>query len=98
MQSGTTCGGGGTNRGGDGLFREIEVTEPATATLLAAYRPDGARGSAGGGPGARGYAWKRVSEVWIEWDGDPIGLAPGDRVRVQTPGGGGWGRSEQETS
>ena len=84
-------GGDGLHRGGDGLVRELEVTAPATATLLAAWRPAGAPGLAGGGAGAPGYAERFDGARWRAWTGAPIALAPGDRVRVFTPGGGGFG-------
>ncbi len=86
----TGSGASGLHRGGDGLVREIEVREPASAALLATRRDRGAR-SVGGPADARPGA----DEVWREgrlepWDGASIPLQPGDRVRVVTPGGGGW--------
>ncbi|TNF33576.1 MAG: hypothetical protein EP329_08195, partial [Deltaproteobacteria bacterium] len=57
----------------------------------AAWRTDGAPGIAGGGPGAPGYAERYDGARWLPWHGEPVALAPGDRVRVYTPGGGGWG-------
>jgi 5-oxoprolinase (ATP-hydrolysing) len=84
-------GGDGLHRGGDGLVRELEVLAPATAALLASRRDRGAPGL-GGGDGAPGADRVRVGGVWRAWDGDPVELAPGDRVEVGTPGGGGWSR------
>ena len=84
-------GGDGTHRGGLGLVREIEVTAPATAALLATRRDDGAPGL-GGGAGAPGRDEVCRADAWAPWDRDPVDLAPGDRVRVHTPGGGGWSR------
>lgn len=84
-------GGAGRHRGGDGLVRELEVLAPATAALLASRRDRGAPGLAGGGAGAPGADEVCRGGVWSAWDGAPIGLRPGDRVRVSTPGGGGWG-------
>jgi len=84
-------GGDGRHRGGDGLVRELEVTAPATATLLAAWRPAGAQGMDGGGSGAPGRAERFDGASWRPWSGEPVELSPGDRVRVYTPGGGGWG-------
>jgi 5-oxoprolinase (ATP-hydrolysing) len=84
-------GGEGRQRGGDGLIRELEVSTPAVATLLAAWRP-GARGLGGGRPGAPGVAEiLRVGRAPEPWDGSPIALEAGDRIRVSTPGGGGFG-------
>lgn len=85
-------GGAGLHEGGDGLIREIEVTSAATASLLAAWRKDGADGQAGGGRGAPGEAFVIRSGGLVEpWSGEPIELRPGDRVSVHTPGGGGFG-------
>lgn len=98
-------GGVGLHRGGDGLVRELEVTAPATASLIAAFRPAGAPGLAGGGAGAPGRAFVvRAGADPTPWSGDPIALQPGDRVRLETPGGGAWGplpptdRTSPETS
>jgi len=85
-------GGEGEHPGGCGLVRELEVLQPAHAALLAAWRPDGAPGL-GGGPGAPGRASLIRGGEEQPWDGEPTDLQPGDRVRVQTPGGGGWSAS-----
>ncbi|MBM4291693.1 MAG: hydantoinase B/oxoprolinase family protein, partial [Deltaproteobacteria bacterium] len=81
----------GLHPGGDGLVRELEALSPALASLLAAHRPAGAAGLAGGGRGAPGAAALRRGGAWAPWSGEPAPLAPGDRVRVCSPGGGGWG-------
>ncbi len=86
-------GGVGRNGGGDGLVRELVVTRPALASLLAAWRPDGAPGRHGGGAGAPGRAFLIVDGVTTAWDGRTTRLEPGTRVRVETPGGGAWGTS-----
>ncbi|MFT4626730.1 MAG: 5-oxoprolinase (ATP-hydrolyzing) [Myxococcota bacterium] len=81
-------GGSGVHAGGDGLVRELEVTAPATAALLATRRT----GAPGLGAGAGAPRDDRVIQGGIEtpWDGQAVDLKPGDRVRVATPGGGGW--------
>ncbi len=84
-------GGAGTHSGGRGLVRELEVTAPAQAALLATRRDGGAPGLGTGEPGAPGRDEVRRGGRWAAWDGTEIALAPGDRVRVTTPGGGGWG-------
>ncbi len=85
-------GGAGIHRGGDGLVRELEVTEAASVSLLATRRDRGAPGLAGGGPGLAGVdAIVRADGSVEPWDGHTTTLAPGDRVRVETPGGGGFG-------
>lgn len=84
-------GGVGMHAGGDGLVREIEALAPLGAALLATRRGRGAPGLCGGGAGMPGVDEVRVSGAWCRWDGRPIALRAGDRVRVSTPGGGGWG-------
>lgn len=85
-------GGEGLHPGGDGMVREIEVLAPCVASLLAGRRIQGAPPLAGGGVGMPGR--DRVVRDGIEepWDGQTRSLEPGDRVVVETPGGGGWGR------
>jgi N-methylhydantoinase B len=81
-------GGAGARRGGDGLVREYEFLQDASVTLLTERRRYPPWGLAGGGPGLPGH--NRLN-------GAP--LAPklqlrarrGDRLTVETPGGGGWG-------
>lgn len=85
-------GGAGVHRGGDGLVREIEVLADATAALLATRRDEGAPGLDGGSAGAPGADELCEGGRWRRWDGAPTRLSPGDRVRIGTPGGGGWGR------
>lgn len=87
-------GGHGAHAGGDGIVRELEVLAPATAALLATRRHRGAPGAAGGDAGAPGDDAVFRDGRWAPWDGTPIDLQPGDRVRVVTPGGGGWGPAD----
>lgn len=84
-------GGAGASPGGDGIVREIEALTAATAALLATRRDTGAPGLDGGGAGAPGRDAIVRDGVATAWDGRPVALAPGDRVRVETPGGGGFG-------
>jgi N-methylhydantoinase B len=87
-------GGDGTYRGGDGIVREIEVLTDAEVTLLADRRELGPYGLAGGKDGALGKA------IVIRRDGSSeelpgkfnVRLRKGERIRVETPGGGGWGK------
>jgi len=86
-------GGAGAHRGGDGLVREVEFREPMTAGILANHRRVAPFGLAGGGPGRVG-----VNRV-IRRDGRSetlqataeLAVDAGDRLRIETPGGGGWG-------
>jgi 5-oxoprolinase (ATP-hydrolysing) len=86
-------GGSGRWRGGDGVFREIEFLEPMRLSLLAGRRLQVPFGLAGGSPGAGGQdriiradgtreALDRTAEVE---------LGTGDRILIETPGGGGFG-------
>jgi len=86
-------GGAGKYRGGGGVVREIEVLTDAEVTLLADRRNRGPYGLAGGKDGASGKA------TVIRKDGSSedlpgkfnLRLQPGDCIRIETPGGGGWG-------
>jgi 5-oxoprolinase (ATP-hydrolysing) len=84
-------GGIGQHHGGDGLVREFEVQGPAEAALLATRRHTGAPGlNAGSGrPGCQ-WIYRASEQRWESWDGHSVQLATGDRVRIATPGGGGW--------
>ncbi|MBW2108627.1 MAG: hydantoinase B/oxoprolinase family protein [Deltaproteobacteria bacterium] len=89
-------GGGGRNAGGLGVTRELEMLEDAEVSIQSERRRFAPRGIAGGQDGKRGENW------WIRADGSHT-LLPGrctfkahkgDRIVIQTPGGGGWGRQE----
>jgi len=85
-------GGAGEHRGGDGLEREIEMLDDASVTLLAERRRRAPWGLAGGSPGKRGK--DSVISVGKERPVPSkvnLRLKKGERVRVKTPGGGGWG-------
>jgi N-methylhydantoinase B len=87
-------GGKGLHAGGDGIVREIEVLADAQVTLLADRRSRGPYGLAGGADGARGRT------IILHNDGSQeelpskssTRLHSGERIRVETPGGGGWGK------
>ncbi|MDO9445547.1 MAG: hydantoinase B/oxoprolinase family protein, partial [Dehalococcoidia bacterium] len=86
-------GGAGLHPGGDGLVREYRFQDDATVTLVTERRTLAPWGLAGGGPGATGR------NTLIRADGVTSDLGaraqvevhPGDRIRIETPGGGGWG-------
>ena len=86
-------GGEGLHYGGDGIVREIEVLTDAQVTLLADRRSRGPYGLAGGNDGAAG----RTVIVRLDGTEETIPgktstrLRAGERVRVESPGGGGWG-------
>jgi N-methylhydantoinase B len=90
-------GGAGEFRGGDGLIREIELLTDAEVTLLAdrrKFRPYGLNGGADGAPG-RASVTKAETGEEIELPGKSSRrLAKGDILRIETPGGGGWGKAD----
>jgi N-methylhydantoinase B len=86
-------GGAGKFRGGDGIVRELELLADSEVTLLADRRKHGPYGLQGGANGAPGR-----TEI-IHHDGRrealpgkaSVRVKKGTRVRVESPGGGGWG-------
>jgi N-methylhydantoinase B len=88
-------GGSGEFRGGDGLIREVEMLAPVQLTLLAERRRFRPYGLAGGDDGKAGAAWlmKFGSTEATRLPGKCSRQADqGDAVRLETPGGGGWGK------
>ncbi|KAK2611850.1 hypothetical protein N8I77_005171 [Diaporthe amygdali] len=92
-------GGAGFYRGGDGCVRDIELTRPMQVSILSERRVIPPYGMAGGCDGARGRnIWvrqdpKNGSERYISLGGRATTMMnPGDRIIVQTPGGGGYGK------
>jgi N-methylhydantoinase B len=81
-------GGSGAHRGGDGLVREIEALAPMRFTLITERRRHAPRGRAGGQDGATGRDSLNGEELPAKAMGE---LRPGDRLRLETPGGGGYG-------
>jgi N-methylhydantoinase B len=90
-------GGNGEHRGGDGIIREIEVLTDCEVTLLADRRKLGPWGLAGGEAGAPGKASvvRRDGSVEKMPGKFSARLRKGERIRIESPGGGGWGRSTQ---
>ncbi|WP_321402002.1 hydantoinase B/oxoprolinase family protein [Maridesulfovibrio sp.] len=86
-------GGAGKIPGGDGLVREIELLSDCEITVLSERRVNAPYGLQGGGPGTPG------KNILIR-DGEEIvkpgkfhsPLKKGDIIRMETPGGGGWGK------
>ncbi|MEO8727644.1 MAG: hydantoinase B/oxoprolinase family protein [Acidobacteriaceae bacterium] len=86
-------GGEGRFRGGDGIVRELELLADAEVTLLADRHRTQPYGLSGGGPGASGAAtavYADGREERMKSKGSRL-LLKGTRVRMETPGGGGWG-------
>jgi 5-oxoprolinase (ATP-hydrolysing) len=88
-------GGAGRWRGGDGVVREIEFTEPMQAAILSNRRRIAPLGLSGGSPGAcgRNYVVRsggRIDELPATAE---VEVAAGDRFVIETPGGGGYGKT-----
>ena len=86
-------GGAGAHRGGDGLLREYRFHDSATVTLVTERRRFAPWGLAGGGDGAVGRnTLLRAGGETVELGARAeLTVGPGDRLRIETPGGGGWG-------
>src|SRR5580765_8365860 len=89
-------GGGGRHRGGDGVVREIEVLTDVEVTLLADRRARGPWALQGGDDGSPGKA------AVVSTDGTcrdlpgkfNVLLKKGERIRIESPGAGGWGKKD----
>ncbi len=81
-------GGAGRFRGGDGVVRELRVLEHCRLSLLTQRRELAPRGAAGGADGLPGRNLLNEKELpaFVTMD-----LEPGDLLRIETPGGGGYG-------
>src|SRR5207237_7214293 len=81
-------GGHGARRGGDGVVRELRVLEDCRLSVLAERRARGPHGAAGGADGALG-------RTLVNGEEQPAkvtrALRAGDLLRIETPGGGGFG-------
>ena len=92
----SNSGGAGLHRGGNGIVREIEVFTDCQVTLLADRRVHAPYGLAGGSDGAGGRTVIiRSNGATEELPGKTsVRLCSGERVRIESPGGGGWGPVE----
>jgi N-methylhydantoinase B len=88
-------GGEGKFRGGDGIVREIEVLTDCEVTLLADRRTRGPWGLSGGADGAPGKTFITRRDGTIEPMPAKFStrLREGERITIETPGGGGWGQA-----
>ena len=84
-------GGAGAHRGGDGVVRELRVFEDCRLSVLAERRRHAPPGRAGGHDGARGRTFVNGEEQPPKLTRQ---LHDGDVIRVETPGGGGYGPPE----
>jgi N-methylhydantoinase B len=83
-------GGAGAHRGGDGVVRELQALAPMTFSLIAERRRHGPRGADGGADGEPGRDLLDGEAIPAKTRG---ALAPGQRLRIETPGGGGFGHA-----
>jgi 5-oxoprolinase (ATP-hydrolysing) len=86
-------GGAGRWRGGDGLVREIEILRPMRVAILSERRSRAPFGLKGGRPGAPGRNLHNGREIPGKV---ALDAAAGDRIRIETPGGGGYGTPSRE--
>jgi len=80
-------GGAGRHRGGDGVVRELRVLDPCRVSIISERRRHAPQGVRGGEPGQPGRNLVNEEELPSKATRD---LAPGDVVRIETPGGGGF--------
>lgn len=90
-------GGVGVQSGGSGIRREIELQHEAQVTLLTERRRFAPYGLAGGEPGQKGCNTVIRAGQEQELPGKTtVSLQAGDILRVETPGGGGYGGGKAE--
>ena len=92
-------GGAGAHRGGNGIVRKIEFLKPLKVSLLTERRgPFAPFGLNGGAPGQLGHnTLQRAGQAETIDLGGKVSLdvQPGDVLRIETPGGGGYGPEEK---
>jgi N-methylhydantoinase B len=81
-------GGAGRRRGGEGVVRELEALAEMRYSLITERRRHAPPGADGGEPGAKGRNLVNGDELPAKASGT---LKAGDRLRIETPGGGGYG-------
>lgn len=89
-------GGGGQFRGGDGVVREVELLSDAQVTILSDRRKTRPYGLNGGEPGTAGRAVLITQGGERRLNGkDSAHATAGDRIRIESPGGGGYGSKQK---
>jgi N-methylhydantoinase B len=91
-------GGAGKHHGGDGIVREIEVLTECEVTLLSERRVLAPWGLSGGGDGSPGRTSVIRNDGSVEAMPGKFStrLRKGDRIRIESPGGGGWGLADKK--
>jgi N-methylhydantoinase B len=85
-------GGTGLHRGGDGVVRRYQALVACTATLLTERRTMAPPGANGGGDGASGRNLLNGVPLPAK---TRVAMEAGDVLTIETPGGGGWGRTDE---
>jgi N-methylhydantoinase B len=89
-------GGDGVHDGGEGVVKEVEFLAPASVSIVGDRRHTGPPGAAGGGAGSPAADF----QFDAAGGGAPlpgpaqVRVRPGGRIRIETPGGGGWGKPD----
>jgi N-methylhydantoinase B len=81
-------GGEGRHRGGHGVVRELEALEACRASILSERRANAPSGAEGGSPAEPGRNLLNGRDLPAK---ATVDLERGDILRIETPGGGGWG-------
>ncbi len=90
-------GGRGRYSGGDGINRELEFLRDARVSIMSERRTRAPYGLHGGGSGMPGRNTLRRGELSTDLGGSvSVDVHSGDRLRVETPGGGGYGAADSE--
>ena len=86
-------GGAGKSAGGEGIVREYEMLTATSVTVISERRRGAPYGVRGGAPGASGRnTLIRDGQEQVLPGKVQLQLLPGDRLRIETPGGGGYGK------
>ena len=88
-------GGNGCYRGGNGVVRKLRFLEDMQVMILSSHRTVAPFGLNGGSPGALGHNWiERKNGTKQQMTGtDKADVFNGDKIVIETPGGGGYGKS-----
>jgi N-methylhydantoinase B len=88
-------GGAGKFRGGDGIIRSLEMLADCQVTMLSERRRYAPFGLRGGSSGKTGHNYLVVKGQRKKLPGKfSLSLSKGDVIRIETPGGGGWGKAD----
>ncbi|MYG39694.1 MAG: hydantoinase B/oxoprolinase family protein, partial [Nitrospira sp. SB0677_bin_15] len=90
-------GGAGGHAGGNGILREIEFLQDAQVTIISDRRKSRPFGLAGGesGQSGRNVLIRKGKEKSLPGK-TTLSVIKGDRLRIETPGGGGYGESKEK--